>query len=36
MYFSPIPKKTLNYDPQVNIFDNKSNSKVTLERKNFI
>ena len=36
MYFSPIPKKTLKYDPQVNIFDNESNRKVTLERKNFI
>ena len=29
-------QKTLNYDPRVNIFDNKSNKKVTLERKNFI
>ena len=29
-------KKTLKYDPQVNIFDNESNRKVTLERKNFI
>ena len=36
MYFLPIPKKTLKYDPQVSIFDNESNRKVTLERKNFI
>ena len=33
--FRPYQKK-LNYDPQVNIFDNESNKKVTLERKNFI
>ena len=36
MYFSPIPKKTLTYDPQVNIFDNEGDRKVTLERKNVI
>ena len=36
MYLLPIPKKPLKYDPQVNIFDNESNRKVTLERKNFI
>ena len=36
MYVSSIPKKTLNYDRQVNIYDNESNKKVTLERKNFI
>ena len=33
--FRPYQKK-LNYDPQVNVFDNESNKKVTLERKNFI
>ena len=33
--FRPYRKK-LNYDPQVNVFDNESNKKVTLERKNFI
>ena len=34
--FRPYQKKKVNYDPQVNIFDNESNKKVTLERKNFI
>ena len=29
-------QKKLNYDPQVNIFDNESNKDVTLERKNVI
>ena len=33
--FGPHQKK-LNFDPQVNVFDNESNKKVTLERKNFI
>ena len=33
--FRPYQKK-LNYDPQVYVFDNESNKKVTLERKNFI
>ena len=33
--FRPYPKK-LNYDPQVYVFDNESNKKDTLERKNFI
>ena len=28
-------QKNLNYDPQVNVFDNESNKKVTLKRKNF-
>ena len=34
--FRPYQKKKVNYDPQVNIFDNESNKKVTLERKTFI
>ena len=33
--FGPHQKK-LNFDPQVNVFDNESNKKVTLERKNFV
>ena len=30
-----MPKK-LNYNPQVDVFANDSNKKVTIERKNFI
>ena len=33
--FGPYQKK-LNFDPKVNVFDNESNKKVTLERKDFI
>ena len=33
--FRPYQKK-LKYDPHVYVFDNESNKKVTLERKNFI
>ena len=33
--FRPYQKK-LNYDPQVYVFDNESNKKVTLELKNSI
>ena len=29
-------QKKLNYHPEINIFDNENNKKVSLERKNFI
>ena len=34
--FRPYKKNSTMYDPQVNVFDNESNKKVTLECKNVL